>query len=76
MVHLLWPNKITLARAVPGVASNYFTIIIICLATHRLYIEKRLRDANSLVNARKFYNSLENTLVLEPSSTYADILLQ
>ena len=29
---------------------------------HRLYIEKRSRDANLLVNARQFYNSPERSL--------------
>ena len=37
---------------------------------------KRSRDANLLVNARQFYNSLENTLVLEPPTVHANILLQ
>ena len=45
-------------------------IIIICLAMHHLYIEKRSRDANSLVNARQFYNSLEDTLIREYSTTF------
>ena len=37
--------------------------------------KKRSRDANLLLNARPFYNSLENTLMQEPFSIYANILL-
>ena len=61
-VHLLWPNKITFTRAVSRVASNYLTIIIMMFRYASAYIEKRSRDANSLVNARLFYNSLERSL--------------
>ena len=37
---------------------------------HRLYIEKRSRDADLLVNARQFYSSLEDTFIRKYSTTF------
>ena len=71
--HLLCLNKITFTRAVSRVVSNY--LIMSSRYTSSLY-KKRSRDANLLVNARPFYNSLKNTLMLEPPRIYANILLQ
>ena len=73
MGYLLCSNKITFTRAVSRVVSNYLIMSSRCASA--LY-RKRSRDANLLVNARPFYNFLENTLMLEPPSIYANILLQ
>ena len=37
---------------------------------HQLYIEKRSHDANLLINARQFYNSLEDTFICKYSTTF------
>ena len=65
--------KITFTRTFSQVVSNY--LIMLSRLTLALY-RKRSCDANLLVNAIPFYNSLENTLMLEPPSIYANILLQ
>ena len=37
---------------------------------HRLYIKNKSCDANSLINARQFYNSLEDSLICKYSTTF------
>ena len=76
MGYLLYPNTITFTRAVSRVVPNHPIIIIIWSRYASPLYRKKSRDANLLINARQFYKFLENTLVLEPHSIYANILLQ